>query len=387
MRSLLTISAAVLLASFTSAENADQSRYHPRPYKINVSRNLIRETRQKASRFRPSIDISAPDWFDGPPSANVSQIARYLATDYDWFEYQHEINTKFSHYITTVPSPGTYYPHDLDLHFIHQKSKRKDAIPIILLHGWPSTSLEWEKVILDLANPKDDSQPAFHVVAPDLPGFGFSPAPVAPNLGGNGHAAIVASLMQQLGYQAYAVYSTDLGFPIGLEIVQAYEEKVLNHISDFYIALPNSTDMQRYQQNLTTPEESAYISSTNGFFDTHSAYGSLHSTLPLSVAHALNDSPVGFLAWMWQLDFTVRDLSVPYSMRELVSQAMTLFIPGVYGNIRSYKELYPLILKGPKKSRVPTSILQWGYPKPGYSGLDSFNFVVSLASYLFFLLE
>ncbi|KAJ2975230.1 hypothetical protein NQ176_g5635 [Zarea fungicola] len=84
---------------------------------------------------------------------------------------------------------------------------------------------------------------------------------------------------------------------------------------------------------------------------------------------------MGFLAWMWELDYSVRDLSVPYPMTDLVSQALTLFLPGVYGNIRSYKELFPELLKGPRGlTNVSTSILQFGLPKPSYPDLASFNY-------------
>lgn len=355
----------------------DGAQYSPQPYMIDVSAILVEETRVKAANYRQTLDIAAPPWYDGPPTVNVSQVAEYMASDYDWFAFQDQVNANFSHYFTTIPAPGDAYPHDLGLHFIHQRSERADAIPILLLHGWPSTSLEWEKVIRPLTAPPGPSNPAFHVVAPDLPGYGFSPAPLAPGLGPAEHATVCARLMEQLGYATYAVYSTDLGFAVGLHMVDEYEERVVNHVTDFYLSPPNATDLERFGQNQTTAEESRFIEALNVYETNYSAYASIHRTFPLSIAHALNDSPVGFLAWMWQLDYLVRDLSVPYSMEELVSQAMTLFLPGVYGNIRSYKELFATIFSQHQFSRVPTSVTQWGYPAPSYPGVADFNFVVS----------
>lgn len=368
-------SIALAIAAATSQDNT--SKYHPRPYRIDVSHELIEEIRFKAAHFRPTVNIAAPDWFDGPPVANVSQVAEYMANEYDWWEYQDMVNSNFSHYYTTVPAPGSFYPHEVDIHFIHQRSNRKNATPLLLLHGWSSSSLEWEKVIHSLSNPKDISQPAFHVIAPDLPGFGFSPAPVAPGFGGPGHAAIFASLMEQLGYESYAVYSTDLGYVVATQMVEQYEERIVNHVTDFYFVPPNATDLQRFAQNQTTEEETRYISSLNAFLNTHSAYSAVHDTYPLSIAYALNDSPVGFVAWIWQIDATVRDLSVPFSLKEMISQALVVLIPGVYGNIRSYKELFPIFFKGPKPSRVPTSVTQWGLPKPLYPDVAFFTTVVS----------
>lgn len=375
--SLSVLLATAFISPVFAGTESNRPKYQPRPYKIDVSSTFIQETRLRAAHYRQTADISQPAWFDGTPSANVSEIAHYLASDYDWYEYQNAINANFSHYMTTIPSPGSFYPHDLNIHFIHQKSQRKDAIPLILLHGWPSTCLEWEKVIKKLADPQDPLKPAFHVVAPDLPGFGFSPAAPAPGLGRSGHATIFDSLMQQLGYHSYAVYSTDMGVAAGLAMVDQYEKRILHHMTDFYWVLPNATDLQRYAQNQTTAEESQYIDAVNAYLDVHGGYALVHSTYPLAIAHALNDSPIGFLAWMWHLDFTGRDLSIPYTMKELVSQAMTLFIPGVYGNIRGYKELTPVVLPGRKPSRMPTSVTQWGYPKPSYEDWRNFNYVVS----------
>jgi hypothetical protein len=125
--------------------------------------------------------------------------------------------------------------------------------------------------------------------------------------------------------------------------------------------LPHNTDLKRYAANQTTPEETKYITAANAFFTEHSAYAGIQSTLPLSIADALNDSPVGFLAWMYQLVYTVSDKT--YTTSRLITEALLLYLPGVYGNIRSYKELYPsftLLANGElKTTRVPTSALQF----------------------------
>lgn len=373
--SLSALSASA--ASIDTGNSANHNKYQPRPYKVNVSPSAINDIRRRAVSYHPVQDISTPPWFDGPPSASVAEVAKFISTDYDWFRYQNEVNCNFTHYMTTIAPPTPAFPHEQDIHFIHQKSNRKDATPIILFHGWPSTSLEWSKVIHELANPTDSSKPAFHVVAPDLPGYGFSPAPVAPGLDGATQAALFARLMEQLGYSTYALYSTDLGFVVAKNMAQSYADRIITHVTDFYIPGVSPADIQRFSMNQTTAEESQYIGALNAFQTKRSAYASVHSTYPLSIAHALQDSPMGFLAWMWELDYSVRDLSVPYPMSDLVSQALTLFLPGVYGNIRSYKELFPELVQGPKReTNVSTSILQFGLPKPSYPDLAAFNFAV-----------
>lgn len=368
---------AVTFLSLLTAATPVARQYGPRPYTINVDPAFIEETRLKASTFRPTIDITQPAWSDGPPSANISSIAKYWAEEYDWAAEQAQINANFSHFITTLPAPGGNYNSPLDVHFIHQRSKRADAIPILMLHGWPSTSLEWKSIIPGLVDPEDDSKPAFHIIAPDLPGFGFSPAPTSAGLGAIEQSTLFASLMQQLGYDRYAVYSTDLGYVVALKMVVNYESHIINHISDFFIVFPNATDIERLAANLTTPEETTYIASVNAFTTNYSAYAEIHSTLPLSIAYALNDSPVGFLAWMYQLVYMVSDQA--YSASDLITEALLLYIPGVYGNIRSYKTLYsPALFAPERKTGVPTSVLQFGGIGPGaYEALAGFNYVVS----------
>lgn len=376
MRGLLTIF-SFFVAGIQALPNS-KPVYSPRPYTINVPSSLIEQTRHKVSSFRPSVDIDEAAWTDGPPSSEITAFAKYWVDEYSWSSVEAEINANFSHYITTVPAPGGTYNRSLDIHFIHQRSARADAIPMLMIHGWPSTSLEWEKVIPGLVDPGDKSKPAFHIVAPDLPGFGFSPAPTAPGLGPAEHGAAFASLMQQLGYEKYAVYSTDLGFIVALGLLADYESRILNHVTDFYFVLPNSTDSQRFAANETTPEETKYMAAVNLFFTQHSAYASIHSTLPLSVADALDDSPVGFFAWMYQLVHTVSDKT--YTASRLITEALLLYLPGVYGNIRSYKELYPsftLLGNGALKTTgVPTSALQFG-GATSYPGFTDFTFVVS----------
>jgi hypothetical protein len=360
-----------------TGENTVTSK--PRPYKINIDPSFIKETRSKVVSFRPTVDIDAPAWSEGPPSSNITAIAKYWTEEYDWFADQDQINANFSHYIITVPPPGGNYSKNLDIHFIHQRSKRFDATPLLFLHGWPSTSLEWEKVIPSLVDPADDSKPAFHIVAPDLPGFGFSPAPTGPLLGPEEHATIFASLLQQLEYEKYAIYCTDLGAIVGVAMAQAYEDRITNHISEQINVFPNATDLERFAANETTSEETAYIQSTNAFISSHSAYLSLQSTYPLSVAYALNDSPVGFLAWIYQLVYTLSDK--PTTVSELIRQTLLLYIPGAYGNIRTYINLADFSKFSPaRRSSVPTSVLQFGFKDMvgGYPELKNANYVVSL---------
>ncbi|PVH93276.1 putative epoxide hydrolase [Periconia macrospinosa] len=346
----------------------------PRPYTLNINPEFVEQTRLKAANFRTSIEIAAPAWFDGPPESNISALASYWAKEYNWPSEQERLNEQFDHYMTTVPPPAGSYNESLDIHFIHQKSKKDDAIPLLMLHGWPSTSLEWEKVIPLLTNPGEENTTSFHVVAPDLPGFGFSPAPKAPGLNTTLHGIAFANLMGQLGYERFALYSTDIGAVIAMTMVAAYEYRITHHFCDMLAVIPDQNDLARYAANQSTPEEAAYIPSVQSFFGKHSAYSTVHASYPLSIAYALNDSPVGFLAWIYQLLYTASDIA--YTKDEIIRQTFLLYAPGVYGNIRAYKEGFDITLFAPaKKSSVPTSALQFGLPSnPGFAYQDVVNY-------------
>ena len=120
---------------------SDSSPYHPRPYTIDIDQQFIAQTRDKVLAFRSSSDPIGPLWSDGPPNSSIQAIAEYWTTEFDWFETQAATNKNFSQYMTTVPPSGNY-DFDLEIYFIHQRSTRDEAIPILMLHGWPSTSLE-----------------------------------------------------------------------------------------------------------------------------------------------------------------------------------------------------------------------------------------------------
>jgi hypothetical protein len=138
--SLLTWAVSLLfLHPSVEASSGNTAMYEPRPYNISVDPAFIEETRGKVEKFRGTADVSAPPWFDGPPAANINSVAKYWAGSYDWSAAQASINSNFSHYFTTVPPPSVNYNESVDLHFIHERSEMENAIPIILLHGWPST--------------------------------------------------------------------------------------------------------------------------------------------------------------------------------------------------------------------------------------------------------
>ncbi|CAJ2504807.1 Uu.00g122010.m01.CDS01 [Anthostomella pinea] len=373
LRSVLL--AAIPLAAANPLNFAfPSSATSPVPFVASVDPAFIEETLQKARRYMPSIDLldaaeSNAGWLEGPPRENMTALAGFWAEEYEWFQTQDEINNNLSHYAVTIPS-GAHYEHPIPLHFVHERSAAEDAIPLLLLHGWPSTHLEWSKVIGPLVAPTDTAAQAFHVVAPDLPGFGFSPAPMYSGLGARQMGAAFDQLMRQLWYSSYGVISTDLGWYVGLFLTDLVPDSIIGHLSDFWIIPPNATDLERLAQNQTTEQETRYITALRAWKSNHFGYATVHAQLPLALGQALTDTPVGFAGWVWELMHIVGD-GYAYSLDEVITSAMMLFIQGTWGKLRAYKEA----LKDGENlpiTKVPTGATQWGFPNGDFKDIQYF---------------
>lgn len=314
----------------------------PVPFTISVDHDFVAASVQKASQYRPSPDLldeSNVNWIEGPPRANMTALASHWTNNYDWFAQQDRINEEFEHFAITVPETPEW-PHKVPLHYIHERAEDDDALPLLLLHGWPSTSWEWEKVIHPLVSPENPDVPGHHIVAPDLPGFGFSPAPQHAGFDPVTMASVMDAFMAELGYDRYGVVSTDLGWWIAMFMVDVVPEgRIAGHFCDFFLVQANATDLERYENNQTTVEETKQMESSNVWYSQHTGYQHVQTQQPLAVGQAFSDSPVGFGGWVWHIMESVSD-NYPYTFDEIITTSFVLFIQGTWGNLRYYKEFF-----------------------------------------------
>lgn len=372
------------------------------PFTIAVETSFIDETVAKAASYRPSIDLlddSNADWLEGPPRANMTDLTEYWTNKYDWDTQQSYINENLSHFFITVPETPNW-PHSVPLHFIHSLADDDDALPLLLLHGWPSTSWMWKNVVQPLATPVDDSLERYHIVAPDLPGFGFSPAPGYAGLDPIALAGVLDAFMSQLGYSKYGIISTDLGWWIAMRMAETLPEgRIAGHFCDFFLSAPNATDLERYKNNQTTEAETRLIDSSQAWFNKHTGYQYAQTQQPLALGQALADSPVGFAGWIWRMIYSISD-GYSYTFDELITQTLLLFIQGTWGNQRYYKNFFAVSSRvSPNyslsfstanmgsqhgamdfvRTEVPTAMSQWGLAGGPYPELANFNYIVSFA--------
>jgi pimeloyl-ACP methyl ester carboxylesterase len=203
----------------------------PKSFKIAVSDDLLSFINQRVStaRLPPGIDLPEGDaWSYGVPPATISQLRDYWEKKYDWRAVEARINGHLKMFTLPITEAGE----TMTIHFVHHKSDREGAIPLLFQHGWPGNFLEVEKVIDDLVAPKEPGQQAFHVVAPSLPGFAFSDGPKGGDFWLKNIAAVDHKLMLALGYDKYVAQGGDWGSMIcRIMAVEYPEHAVAVHVN------------------------------------------------------------------------------------------------------------------------------------------------------------
>lgn len=224
------------------------------------------------------------DWSQGTPLGALRELCEYWRHGYDWRRCEARLNN-LGQFTTEIDG--------LDIHFLHVRSSREDAIPLIITHGWPGSVIEFLDVIPKLTEP--ESGQAFHVVAPSLPGFGFSGKPEQTGWGVEKIASTWAELMDRLGYERWVAQGGDWGSAVTTAIgAQAPKGCAGIHVN-MPIGRPTEEDMAQ-----PTPEELKALQALQHYQEWDSGYSKQQSTRPQTVGYGLVDSPVGLAGWIFE---------------------------------------------------------------------------------------
>ncbi|MFJ6463196.1 epoxide hydrolase [Streptomyces sp. NPDC091387] len=222
-------------------------------------------------------------WEQGVPLADLVEVVHYWRTGYDWRSFEERLN-RIGQFRTTIDGLG--------IHFLHRRSTRAEATPLVLTHGWPGSIAEFIDVVDELADPKDADAPAFHVVTPSLPGFGYSDKPATTGWGTEKIAAAWVELMARLGYDKFVAQGGDWGGVITTVLGGRFPAHVLGIHTTTAQSPPGLTT-----DGLTAAER-AWAEETRDFWRHHAAYAKQQATRPQTIGYSLVDSPVGLLAWI-----------------------------------------------------------------------------------------
>ena len=249
----------------------------PKTFALRIPDAQIADLRERLARTRFPDEPPLEPWSTGTSLAYLRPLLDYWRDGFDWRAWEAKLNG-FRQF--TLPIGG------VDLHFIHQPSRKPDAMPLLISHGWPGSVFEFHQLIPLLTE-------HFSVVAPSLPGYTLSFKPGQPRFGVTEIASMFAELMSALGYTRFGAQGGDWGSFITSVLGHRYPERVTGiHL--------NLLPVRRDPAMLPNPnaEEQAYLKQLNHFLKEETGYQWIQGTKPQTLAFALTDSPAGLAAWI-----------------------------------------------------------------------------------------
>ena len=246
-----------------------------RPFKITVPSSVLTDLKERLRRARFPEAIPGTNWNDGTDLAYLKEFVAYWRDKYDWRAHERRLN-RFDQFTTLIDG--------IDIHFVHQRSKNPNAVPLLLLNGWPSSLAEYAKVIMPLVDPAAHgalADQAFHVVIPSMPGFGFSGKRTTYGYTPDRMARMWATLMARLDYDRYVIAASDWGAFVGERVAMIDAA----HVQAIYIQEICPTGSRR---TIPSRQMSRWLASMAG----------TNTALPQTRGYGLSDSPVDLAAWI-----------------------------------------------------------------------------------------
>ncbi|MFY9315421.1 MAG: epoxide hydrolase family protein [Burkholderiales bacterium] len=249
------------------------STHSPREFSLHVADEALEDLRARLERTRWPDEPPLSPWATGTSLAYMKGLVAYWRQGFDWRAAEARLNA-FAQYKVNLRG--------IDLHFLHVPGRRKDAMPLLLSHGWPGSVFEFLRLIPLL-------QEHFTVVAPSLPGYGLSFAPGQPRFGTEEIAEAFHELMSGvLGYRRYGCQGGDWGASIGTVLGYRYPESVIGvHLNLLVV---------RRDPKLSS--DPAYSRQLKHFLAEEAGYQAIQGTKPQTLAFGLSDSPAGLAAWI-----------------------------------------------------------------------------------------
>jgi pimeloyl-ACP methyl ester carboxylesterase len=331
-----------------------------RPFRVQFSDEALADMKRRVEATRwPEREI-VPDQSQGVQLATIQKLASYWAKNYDWRKAEAKLNS-YPQFKTNIDG--------VDIHFIHVRSKEKNALPVIVTHGWPGSIIEQLKIIDPLTNPtaySGTAADAFDVVIPSLPGYGFSAAPTTTGWDPIRIAKAWVVLMDRLGYKRYVAQGGDWGNAVTEQLALLQPAGLIGIHTNMPATVPADIDKAAFAgvapAGLSADEKRAF--DQLAFFYAHGlGYAQEMANRPQTL-YGIGDSPVGMAAWMLDHDGT----SLALMSRVFDGQSEGLTRDDILDNITLYwltnttissARLYwesKLPFFAPKGVKVPTAV-------------------------------
>lgn len=321
-------------------------------FKVQIPQATLDDLRERLARTRWADEIEGAGSDYGANLAYMKELIDHWQNHFDWRAQEKLIN-RFAHFRANVDG--------LNIHFIHERGKGSNSIPIIITHGWPSSFVQMLKIIPLLTDPEShggDAADAFDVIVPSLPGYGFSDRPQERGMTSARVADLWARLMTQtLGYSRFTAQAGDIGGSVTQQLAFAHPEVLIGiHLTDIGWSfagneLPDNTEAER-----------KFLEDLQQWGMQEGGYASIQSTKPQTLAYGLNDSPVGLAAWIVEKFRAWSDCDGDVERRFTKDELLTnLTIYWATETINSsiriyYEDQHNPTLKLGDRSEVPTAV-------------------------------
>ena len=293
----------------------------PAPFRIRIADEVLERIRAKVAAYTWHEMPDDGGWAYGTNLDYMKEFCAYWLEEFDWRAQEAKLN-RFAHF--KVPVGG------IDIHFVHERGSGPAPLPLIVTHGWPGSVVEFLDIIEPLAHPErfgGRAEDAFDVIAPSLPGFGFSGRPTRP-IGPRAMAGILNTLMTGvLGYNGYIAQGGDWGGAVsswlGLDYAPACRAIHINIMT------------MRHRDPPRGPEEEAWALRFDREQEVENGYRTQQATRPQTLSYAMMDSPVGVAAWIvekfrsWS-DIEAGDIESAHDKDTLLANIMVYLVTGTF---------------------------------------------------------
>jgi len=328
------------------------------PFKIDVSAAALQDLKDRLGRTVMPSEFDG-SWAAGPTNAYVRGAVDRLLNGFDWRKAEAELN-ELPQFTTEIDGQN--------VHFIHVKSVEKNATPLLLIHGWPGSIVEFLEVIGPLTNPVahgGKAEDAFDVVVPSLPGFGFSGPTREAGWNNVRIGKAFIELMSRLGYQRFGVQGGDAGAIIGPEIGRLAPERVIGvHLNAATMGFIPFGPVSPEEIATFTDSEKLRLQRVQRFMAEHFGFNIMQSSRPQTLAYGISDSPAGLLAWISELFTSFGDRVDAVPMDRFLTNFMIYWFTGTAASsIRLYYENAhdPEAWSPKANSGVPTGVAVFGF--------------------------